>query len=147
MPSRNPAATPVGSDASSPPLRLLRWSGRTQVFVEELGDGARLIMNRIPAGTFQMGSPEQERGRSANEGPVHEVRLAEFLIGQTPITQAQWRMVAGWPKVELDLQPDPSHFKGPNRPVERVSWLDAVEFCRRLSQRTGKRYGLPSEAQ
>jgi hypothetical protein len=49
-----------------------------------------------PAGSFQMGPAEQAPGRKANEGPVHEVTLSEFLIGQTPITQAQWRAVAGW---------------------------------------------------
>jgi formylglycine-generating enzyme required for sulfatase activity len=75
------------------------------------------------------------------------VTLGAFFLGQTPITQAQWRLVANWQKVEQDLKPDPSHFKGANRPVEQVSWWDAVEFCRRLSHRTGQRYGLPSEAQ
>ncbi|WP_255088686.1 SUMF1/EgtB/PvdO family nonheme iron enzyme [Synechococcus sp. Tobar12-5m-g] len=134
------------------------------MFVEELGDGARLIMNRIPAGTFQMGSPEQERGRIANEGPVHEVRVAEFLIGQTPITQAQWRVVAGWQERPgecwgRELNPEPAKFQGEEarllsgemntneRPVERVSWLDATEFCSRLSQRTKRNYTLPSEEQ
>jgi formylglycine-generating enzyme required for sulfatase activity len=94
-----------------------------------------------------MGSPEDEPERLEREGPQHEVTLGSFFMAQTPITQAQWRAVAGWQKQERDLDPDPSNFKGANRPVEQVSWFDALEFCRRLSQRTGQRYGLPSEAQ
>jgi formylglycine-generating enzyme required for sulfatase activity len=149
---------------AQPPLRLLRWQARTQVFHEELGGGARLTMVRIPAGSFQMGSAEQEPGRHANEGPVHTVTLAEFLIGQTPITQAQWPTVAGWQERPgerwgREMNPEPAKFQGEEarllagemntdeRPVERVSWLDATEFCNRLSQRTGRTYTLPSEAQ
>ena len=101
----------------------------------------------IPAGSFLMGSPEDEPGRSMAEGPQHKVTLGSFFMAQTPITQAQWREVAGWQKLERDLNPDPSNFKGANRPVEMVSWFDALEFCRRLSQRTGRNYTLPSEAQ
>ena len=101
----------------------------------------------IPAGSFLMGSPEHETDRSSTEGPQHQVTLGSFFMAQTPITQAQWREVAGWLKVDRDLDLHPSHFKGDNRPVEQVSWLDAMEFCHRLSQRTGKKYTLPSEAQ
>jgi formylglycine-generating enzyme required for sulfatase activity len=101
----------------------------------------------ISAGSFLMGSPDDEPGRSKTEGPRHEVTLAAFWMAKTPITQAQWRTVASWPRVERDLDLDPSHFKGDNRPVEQVSWHDAMEFCHRLSQRTGKNYTLPSEAQ
>lgn len=149
---------------AQPPLRLLRWQARTQVFHEELGGGARLTMVRIPAGSFQMGSAEQEPGRHANEGPVHTVTLAEFLIGQTPITQAQWWTVAGWQERPgerwgREMNPEPAKFQGEEarllagetttdeRPVERVSWEDAIEFCSRLSQRTKRNYTLPSEAQ
>jgi formylglycine-generating enzyme required for sulfatase activity len=94
-----------------------------------------------------MGSPANEPERFADEGPQHRVRLGGFLLGQTPVTQAQWGVVARWPKLELDLTPDPSCFKGARRPVERVSWEQAMEFCRRLSQRSGLPFTLPSEAQ
>jgi formylglycine-generating enzyme required for sulfatase activity len=129
-----------------------RWSMerrplQVKGYREDLGEGVALTMVKIPAGSFLMGSPEDEPERSDDEGPQHEVTLGAFCMAQTPITQAQWRAVAAWQKLERDLKPDPSQFKGANRPVEQVSWLDALEFCCRLSQRTGQRYGLPSEAQ
>lgn len=101
----------------------------------------------IPAGTFLMGSPENEPDRWEDGGPQHEVFVSSFLMGRYPVTQAQWRVVAGWDKVERDLKPDPSHFKGDNLPVEQVNWYEAIEFCQRLSDRTGRNYRLPSEAE
>jgi formylglycine-generating enzyme required for sulfatase activity len=160
-----PVATPAAA-ANPAPLALrpltvttasLRREGeRWQVELQEarveagdveLGEGQSLRLIRIPAGEFLMGSPATEPGRSADEGPQHRVRLGGFLLGQTPVTQAQWELVAGWPKEKLDLKPDPSRFNGARRPVERVSWEQAMEFCRRLSQRTGLPFTLPSEAQ
>jgi formylglycine-generating enzyme required for sulfatase activity len=73
--------------------------------------------------------------------------LASFWLGQTPITQAQWQVVARWPRVRLELNPDPSYFKGSNRLVEQVNWEEAIEFCARLSKSTGRTYSLPSESQ
>jgi formylglycine-generating enzyme required for sulfatase activity len=116
-------------------------------------------MLRIPAGSFLMGSPSDEPGRHDDEGPQHKLHLQEFFLARTPITQAQWRVVAGWQPLEgesaweRELKQDPlgsegdSRFRGDDRPVANVSWHDAMEFCRRLSKRTGKSYTLPSEAQ
>jgi formylglycine-generating enzyme required for sulfatase activity len=144
------------SPLTVPTARLRRQGARWQVEPQEvrvqacevpLGDGESLRLIQIPEGEFTMGSPPTELKRSNNEGPQHSVRLGGFKLGQTPVTQAQWAVVARWPRVELDLEPDPSGFKGRLRPVERVSWKQAIEFCRRLSQRTGSAFTLPSEAQ
>jgi formylglycine-generating enzyme required for sulfatase activity len=95
-----------------------------------------------------MGSSEQESGDSS-EKPQHNVTLKNFLMGIYPITQAQWLYIAQREdlKVEQELGPDPSNFKGSTRPVECVSWLDAVEFCRRLSKLSKRKYRLPTEAE
>jgi formylglycine-generating enzyme required for sulfatase activity len=92
----------------------------------------------VEGGTFMMGSPETEQGRSADE-VQHQVTLSSFSIGKYEVTQAQWKAVMG---------NNPSEFKyGDNYPVENVSWEDAQEFCNRLSTATGKQYRLPTEAE
>ncbi|NEO21280.1 MAG: formylglycine-generating enzyme family protein, partial [Moorea sp. SIO4A5] len=104
-------------------------------------------MVAIPEGSFIMGSPETEEGHTNDESPQHRVTVTSFFMGKYPVTQAQWQAVAALPQVNRELEPDPSHFKGKNRPVEQVSWYDAVEFCERLSQYTKRPYRLPSEAE
>ncbi|VXD17207.1 Serine/threonine protein kinase (fragment) [Planktothrix serta PCC 8927] len=125
-----------------------RWQAQAQVLTENI-NGIILDLVVIPAGTFLMGSPSNEPHRSKSEEPQHTVNIASFLIGQYAVTQAQWRAVAGLPKRQIDLKPNPSifSFKGDNLPVENVSWWKAVEFCDRLSQFTGRTYRLPSEAE
>ncbi len=124
-----------------------RRSLTARQFVEELADGVALDMVEIPGGTFTMGSPESEPESFDDERPQREVTVSPFYIGKFTITQAQWQVVAGWPKVERDLDPDPSNFKGDNRPVEQISWHDAQEFCARLAAKTGRAYRLPTEAE
>ena len=120
-------------------------SGKAGFFEEHLGSSTVLEMVSVPGGTFLMGSPN-DRGDS-DEKPQHPVTLASFYIGKFPVTQAQWAAVAALPEIKIFLDPDAARFKGPNRPVENVSWYEAMEFCARLSRKTGKRYRLPSEAQ
>jgi eukaryotic-like serine/threonine-protein kinase len=65
--------------------------------------------------------------------------VPEFYLGQALVTQAQWQAMMG---------SNPSHFKGDgNLPVDSVSWLDGMDFCKKLSQKTGRTYRLPSEAE
>jgi formylglycine-generating enzyme required for sulfatase activity len=140
--------------SSSPPRQrfLIRRPGQCQLFREPLGEALELEMVWIPPGRFWMGSPPGEPDREESEGPPHLLQLQGFFLGRTPITQAQWRAVAGWqslegePPWERDLKPDPSHFKGDDWPVQNVSWHDSMEFCSRLGRRTMRKYTLPSEA-
>ena len=124
--------------------------------IEDLGNGIKLQMVYIPGGTFTMGSPESEEGRYDDEGPQHDVTVPPFFMGKYPVTQGQWKELASRTdlKVKLDLKLEPSYFKEPyqdidrwHRPVERVSWYEAVEFCERLSKLTQRNYRLPSEAE
>ena len=97
----------------------------------------------IPAGEFTMGSPQSEPGRRADE-TLHRVRLTQlFKMGIHEVTQAHYEHVVGH---------NPSGFKGAENPVEKVSWADAVEFCRLLSalpaeEAAGRNYRLPTEAE
>ena len=114
--------------------------------VEDLGNGISLELVGIEGGEFWMGLPEEERGYR-EEFPQHKVRVSPFLMGKYPVTQSQWRVVASLPEVERELDLEPSYYQSDNRPVEQVSWDDVVEFCQRLSRKTGKEYRLPTEAE
>ncbi|MEC4984573.1 MAG: bifunctional serine/threonine-protein kinase/formylglycine-generating enzyme family protein [Oscillatoria sp. PMC 1068.18] len=124
-----------------------RRRGEAEYFVLDLGRGVNLEMVAIPGGTFLMGSPENEKYSSDSERPQHYVTVPPFFMAKYPTTQAQWRAVASLPQVECSLNPDPSNFKGANRPVEQVSWYDCVEFTKRISKRFNLDCRLPSEAE
>src|SRR6202140_1367826 len=113
---------------------------RASEYEEDLGSGVKLEMVALSPGEFMVGSPATEADRSDNEGPQHRVQIGySFYIGKFEITQKQWRTVMGT---------NPSRFQGcDDCPVEEVSWNSAVEFCQRLSARTGLECRLPSEAE
>jgi formylglycine-generating enzyme required for sulfatase activity len=137
-----------------PKIIIHEYERTAQYFIEDLGNGIQLEMVMIPSGSFMMGSPETEEGSNDDERPQHQVTIKAFCLGKYQVTQAQWKAVAAFPQVNKELKLDPSRFKGDgstsltnHRPVEQVSWEDAVEFCDRLSQYTGRTYRLPSEAE
>ncbi|MGB7376926.1 MAG: formylglycine-generating enzyme family protein [Rivularia sp. (in: cyanobacteria)] len=130
-----------------PKILINRSQGTAKQFIEALGNQAQLEMVQILGGTFTMGAPKTEEGSGDDERPQHQVTVQGFFMGKYPVTQAQWRAVANLPQIERKLKPDPSRFKGDNRPVEQVNWFDAVEYCQRLSQLTKRNYRLPSEAE
>ena len=99
--------------------------------------GMKLVY--IPPGEFMMGSPSKELQRGSDEGPQHQVKITSgFYMGTTEVTQFQYEQI---------MNKNPSHFKGQNNPVEMVSWYDVVEFCKKLSEKEGKTYRLPTEAE
>jgi formylglycine-generating enzyme required for sulfatase activity len=97
-------------------------------------------MIKIPAGSFLMGSADNdESAYGDDEKPQHQVKLKSCSIGKYPVTQEQYQAVMG---------NNPSSFKNnPKNPVETVSRDKAQKFCKKLSQLTGKKYRLPTEAE
>ncbi|MBC7774089.1 MAG: SUMF1/EgtB/PvdO family nonheme iron enzyme [Phycisphaerae bacterium] len=94
------------------------------------------LMVPIKGGTFDMGDTFGDGG--STEKPVHKVTLRDFHICKYPVTQAQWKAIMG---------DNPSHFKGDDLPVEKVSWDDTQGFIKKLNEKTGKKYRLPTESE
>ncbi len=121
-------------------MRVYRYSKDTDIKEEKVGKAVEtktignIEMVKLPGGTFQMGSDELD-----NEKPVHKVTLDAFWIGKYEVTQKQYREVMG---------KNPSYHRGSaNLPVEQVSWVDAVEFCKAFSEKYNVKARLPSEAE
>ncbi len=136
-----------------------------QDYTEKLGAIVELDMISIPGGKFWMGTPKEEIEKLCKEykldyfrteSPQHQVTVPAFFMGKYQVTQAQWKVIAEQTdlKVQIDLDPDPSHFKEPyeeydrwTRPVEQVNWYEMKEFCDRLFKLTKREYRLPTEAE
>ena len=139
-----PAPAPVSPVKPEPKPKKVTVALENQELAKIDCNGVLLEMVKIKAGTFTMGSPEGELGRSRDE-TQHQVTLTkDYWLGKFEVTQAQYEAIMG---------NNPSYFKGGNRPVEEVSWEDAKEFCNKLNERyagklpTGYRFDLPTEAQ
>jgi len=138
-----PMSTPIAHPLSRgfPPVWASAWGqdayGPWCAF--RLGEVTQRL-RWIPPGRFRMGSPARESGRFEWEGPQHEVRLTQgFWLFDTPCTQALWQAVMGT---------NPSFFKGPQRPVELVSWEECQTFLAAFTQRVpALPLALPTEAQ
>ncbi|MFO0006390.1 MAG: formylglycine-generating enzyme family protein, partial [bacterium] len=105
--------------SSSAPVKVQQQPTSQSSLILDCGSGIKLELVKIPAGSFMMGSNERD-----TEKPIHRVNLREFFIGKYPVTQAQYEAVMG---------NNPSYFQGKQNPVEKVSWKDAQEFCKKLS--------------
>ncbi|MBD1213863.1 MAG: SUMF1/EgtB/PvdO family nonheme iron enzyme [Dolichospermum circinale Clear-D4] len=126
---------------------------QAKYFKEDLSNGITLEMVQIPGGSFMMGSPASEQDRRESESPQHQVNVPGFSMGKFVVTQEQYQQIMGnnpssFSEAKLSVeQVSQSSFSAAKRPVEQVSWNNAVEFCQKLSQKTGREYRLPSEAE
>jgi len=118
----------------------MNTTGKGKQMTLALGKGVTMKLVFIPAGKFTMSSATEERNSPISDiALIHDVTLTKpFYMGIYEVTQEQYEAVMG---------KNPSSIKGPNNPVNRVSWDNAVEFCKRLSAKTGKKAALPTEAQ
>ena len=152
--------------AAGLPIFVLLWLGLSQAIWAQTADknrtgdvrpgptitnsvGMKLIL--IPAGEFVMGPAADEKGRDAKE-LQHRVRITKpFYLGAYEVTQAEYQAVTGKNPSEFaasgSKNAEVAGIRTEQFPVEYVSWDDANAFCRQLSEKEGKRYRLPTEAE
>ena len=146
--SKNTTTKQRSSSSSSSSAGSNRSGGTSPATIQSSSDGAVLMVSlgnvsfrmiRVDGGTFTMGATaEQGSDAYTVEKPAHLVTLSTYYMGETEVTQELWEAVMG---------SNPSKFKGSRRPVEYVSWEDCQDFIRRLNQRTGRNFRLPTEAE
>ena len=122
-------------------LAVERYLGDHQLLTIDLSNGVTLELVKVPAGKFMMGSPDGEG--DDEELPQHQVILQEFLIGKYTVTNAQWQAVM---KTQGSANCD-KKFQGDLQPVVGVSWHDAMAFCLKVQEKTGRAVRLPTEAE
>ena len=117
----------------------------------ETAFGLNMKMIYVKGGTFRMGATEEQGADAYNsEYPVRNIHLTGYHIGKYEVTQAQWKAVMGTSLREQRDKANPAwgiYGEGDSYPMNYVSWEEAREFCQKLSEATGKRYILPTEAQ
>ncbi|AFZ36303.1 serine/threonine protein kinase [Stanieria cyanosphaera PCC 7437] len=124
--------------AKKPKLQTRHFRGKAKYITLKLSQDITMDLVGIPGGQFLMGSPENEPERGNDESPQHSVNIRPFLLGKYLVTQAQWQAV---------MKKNPARFIHPNRPVEKVSWYDCLEFCQKLSNLIGREFRLPTESE
>jgi formylglycine-generating enzyme required for sulfatase activity len=125
-------------NVKKPKLQTRHFRGKAKYITLNLPNDVTMDLVGIPGGKFLMGSPENESERGNDESPQHWVNIRPFLLGKYLVTQAQWQAV---------MKNNPARFIHPNKPVEKVSWFDCLEFCQRLSDLVGRKLQLPTESE
>lgn len=128
----------LGTGWSTPP----RPAARAQTVLElpKLTNSLGMSLIRVPAGRFVMGDAVAEDGQSSALPPRLVTIPSAYYLGAMEVTQAQYRAI-------MDADPSDNRWSGPQLPVQHLTWIEANEFCRRLSKREGRKYRLPSSAE
>jgi formylglycine-generating enzyme required for sulfatase activity len=164
----NPAQEPIAAGAVP---RIVLGRGRTSPAVSITSSATGITLRLIPAGTFLMGSTDEDQDSEPDEKPQHEVRISAFYLSVTEVTRGQFRRFVaatgykteaekdgkggwGWNEDAKDFEQNPKYnWLNPGfeqtdeHPVVNVSWNDAVAFCDWLSRTEGQTYRLPTEAE
>jgi formylglycine-generating enzyme required for sulfatase activity len=118
---------------------LLCSCGGFSNYEEKINDNMSFNMIAVEGGTFDMGATPDQGDAGYDEKPVHSVTLSNYYIAEMEVTQALWKEIMG-----TDA---PNYNKGDSLAVGKIKWDEAVEFCKKLSEKTGKTYRLPTEAE
>lgn len=110
-------------------------------------EGIGFEMVFVEGGTFTMGATIEQTAPLDNERPLHEVKLSDYYIGQTEVTQELWNAVTGQPLSHFRNLPDSGGTEGGRLPVEDVTWDECMGFINMLQQKTAMKFCLPTEAQ
>src|SRR5262249_7599604 len=151
-PPKKAEAPPPPKQEAPPPkpaprLPLLKLEPRPRAPVKRIRNAIGMELVLIPQGTFQMGSPAAEAQRGTDEHQHPLTLTKHFYMGVYEVTQEQYERVMGTNPARFDK----NNGGGPDHPVENVFWLEAKEFCKKLSdfpeeKRWGRLYRLPTEA-
>ena len=123
-------------------LKISQQRKYAEYYREKLDEKIYLDMVFI---SFMSNDLENLSQKQDNEYHQGNTSIPSFWMSKYPVIQSQWKSVAKLPKIKYELELEPARFKGANLPIEKISWLEAEEFCERISKKTGKKYRLPSE--
>ncbi|GBO53292.1 serine/threonine protein kinase [Pseudanabaena sp. lw0831] len=123
-------------------LKISQQRKYAEYYREKLDEKTYLDMVLIRSTSHDVGDLSQNQGNKYHQ---NNTLIPSFWMSKYLVTQSQWKSVAKLPKIKYELELEPARFKGGSFPVERISWLEAEEFCERISKKTGKKYRLPSE--
>jgi formylglycine-generating enzyme required for sulfatase activity len=138
--AERPGQSPAGTAEPPSGLTTQPAAPAAKELTLDVGNDVTMKLVLIPAGTFLMGSPKSEKDRNAYESQ-HEVTISKpFYMGVYEVTQAQYEQVMG-------KNPSTGNYRGPTNPVGNMRCTEAAEFCKKLSQKTGKTVRLPTEAE